>query len=193
MKYSELAVIDKREHVLASGNVLQFVWRWVKGVGGKGTLQITLPSHAHKQLCDMCKSIETISGIPFSVSNLVSFQLQELIKKQEMEQNVFALKKAFVKIEDATSIVQKGKRNAKVLISLPKNQIYSVECILFNMEEELGQHNYKVEKVIQLLLTDVLRQIAMGKMQKVVESLLLELGVERKEIKEYVSKKEILI
>ncbi|MGM1361145.1 hypothetical protein ACS2B2_25815 [Bacillus cereus group sp. BceL297] len=171
---------------MESTNIIQFMYRWIRNVGGMGNLRISLPSHAYKQLCDMCKSIEEISGIPFSVSNLVNFQLQELIKKQEIEQNVFALRKTLIRIEDTISISQKGKRNTRMLISLPKSQIYSVECILSSMTEELGSHDYKVEKVVHLLLSDVLRQIALGKMQKLVESLLLEMGIERKEIKEYV-------
>lgn len=191
--YSNLDVIDEKEFVYESTNVFQFFFRWMKYIGRTGKLQVSLPSHYHGQIEKMCKTIEEISESPFTLSHLITIQLQELVRKQEMEPNVFALKKTLMAIEDGISITQKGKRNKKVIVSLSKAQVYNMEFILSSMEEELGTHEYKVEKVIQLLIADLMYQVARGKMQKVVESLLLEMGIERKEIKEYVTRKEILI
>lgn len=191
--YSKLDVIDERDFVFESTNIFQFLFRWVKHIGGTGKLQVSLPSNYHGQIEKMCKVIEEISRSPFTLSQLIAIQLQELVRKQEMEPNVFALKKTFMRIEDGISITQKGKRNKKVIVSLSKTQIHNMEFILASMAEELGDHEYKVEKVIQLLIADLMYQVARGKMQKVVESLLVEMGIEKKEIKEYVTRREILI
>src|SRR5690242_1698940 len=100
MSYSRLNMIEKRESVFEAENSLQFFMGWMKTLAGKGTLYINLPQMSKESALQICKTVRKLSSRSFFLSSLVAYQMDEVLKDQELNPNLYSLKKNLRKIED---------------------------------------------------------------------------------------------
>jgi len=193
MSYSRLDMIKQREKVFDVDNGFQFLMEWVKNISGKGALYIYLPQMSKESALQICRTVKKLSKRRFSLSSLIAYQIDEILKDQELNPNLYSLKKNLKQIEDTPSInrhyTPENKKLKRVKIHLTKTVIYELEFLLANMNEELGKHEYSVEKLLELNLMDLLKEIALGKAENTVQAILNSLGVSKNEVKEYEQEK----
>lgn len=194
MSFSNLNMLEKRESVFDADNSFQFFMKWIQNMGGKGTLYINLPAISNESASQVCRTVRKLSGRSFSISSLVAYQLDEVLKKHQLDPNLYSLKKNLRKMEDTPHhYISTNTPLKRVKIHLSKTGIYELEFVLANMHEQLGEHDMTVEKLIQLNLMDLLREMAHGRAENAVQTILNSLGVSKAEVKEYEQdRKEIL-
>jgi len=191
-QYSEVDMLNRFDYVSEANSDLDFFLRWVSNCAGRSTLIIQLPHLQKQQLEQFCKTIKVISKKPFSISNLVSYQLVELQRRLELNPNLYHLLRLLKNIEENPP-VQRSRENKRSLrktkIRLYKQQIFSLELTLATMEEQLSKHSFDVETTIELLLLSLCYQMN-TQSTKVMYDLLHYVGVENSEIKLYLESKD---
>jgi len=182
MSYSRLNMIDKRNQVFEADNSFQFFMGWIRNLGGKGALYIHLPANYKESALTVCKTVRKLSSRSFSLSSLISYQVDEIIKAQETNKsNLYDLKKS---LEQMRYYIPTNANLKRVKIHLSKTVIYELEFLLSNMYEELGKHDMTVEKLLELNLIDMLKSMHRGE-QNVIQEILDSLNVSKDRVKEY--------
>lgn len=193
MGYSRLDMLGKREQVFSANSLWGFFSSWVKNMYGKGTLYIRLPPVSKEAALQICRTVEKVSGIRFPFSSLIAYQMEEVLREQELSPNLYTLKKNLKVIADTHSInrhyEESGTALRRVKVFLPKKTIYNIEFLLANMCEELGEHDYTVEKVLELNLMDLLKEMAQGRAENTIQEILESLGVTKAEVRDYVEER----
>lgn len=190
MNYSRLKMIEKRESVFETDSGFRFAMKWMQALAGRGALYIHIPANYKESALQVCKTVRKLSSRSFSLSSLVSFQVDSILKDQATNKsNLYDLKKS---LEHMRYYIPTDNEKLKRLkIHLPKTTVYDLEFLLLNMGAELGKHDMTVEKVLELNLIDLLKEMHRGE-QNVIQEILTSLKVSREEIDNYVDRGELL-
>lgn len=193
MNYSKRNLLDEKDYVFEAATTKDFIFRWFKRLSGKATLHIYIPRSYNIQANKICKTVRQLSKRRFYLSNLISYQLDSVLKKQEIEPNLFGLKKDLTKIADRPSVEQYYKvvntELKSVKFNISKTMLYDLEFILYNMFKEFGKHDFTVEKMAELLLLDLLNALSSGRNKTSIQGILESLEVPKEEIEIYLGER----
>lgn len=194
-RYSRVDMLSKHEYVMNSKSRLDFIKRYLKTQTGYSYLHIRLSKLNRSTLMKYCSTIRKLSNRKFGIDNLVKWQLEDLLKRNDIRNNLYSLFKNLTIIYETPNIQKLYKGSERDLkrcnLLLSKTMILECERVLASIDESLGTHDFTVELVIELLLNSLLLEMQHGRSNNITEEILSYLKVDRSVLEEYINQRDM--